>query len=189
MRPTNEQVDIALAHALRCVEFRIPKVADHRRYGYLHSLALRYGLVGIASIHSLLESTEARERRGILERLPVWNDMVEEHVKWEVIARLPIEINNSTPAWVARHASDSLQTYLPLQRQHCAIDDCLRLASQEYAKLHSHQIGSEWSLFKRRHSLQIFEKTAAESVDFATNFFGRRQNGLEEVAEIALIGE
>ena len=39
------------------------------------------------------------------------------------------------------------------------------------------------------HAVRLFEETLRESRDFAMHFFERRQADLEEVPEIALIGE
>ena len=189
MRPIDDKVDVAFSQALRCVEFRLPVPGHMRRNGYLHALAVRYGMMGATAIHTLIGTLDRQERLVFFERLPVWADLVEEHVRWETIGRLPIEMNSSTPSWLARQSSDAVQIYLPLQRQNFPLDLCLDVLSEEYLKGCIHQINAEWPWLKRRAAVQMYRESAQESHRLAMNFYERRQCGLEELPEIALLGE
>lgn len=189
MRPIDQRVEVAFEQALRCVEYRIPRHARLRRNGYLHALAVRYGVIGAAAAHNLLSALDRTDRIAFLEQLPAWCDLVEDHIRTRMVERLPVEVSGSTPSWIGRHAAECLQIYLPLQRQNCPLDDCLMLVAEDHLAMFGRRVRSEWPLLARRRAVHDVREVNRESVEFALNFYERRTHDIEETAEIALIGE
>jgi hypothetical protein len=60
---------------------------------------------------------------------------------------------------------------------------------EEFFRVHRDEImvGGHW--FRKPRMLAQFKESAAQSMTYAMNFFDRQQAGLEEVREIALLGE
>jgi hypothetical protein len=189
MKPIEERADIAFMQGLRCVEYRIPKAERLREPGYLLALALRYGLIGVAATHHLLLSADPDEESDVLALMRCWPRMVEDHVRWDVLHRLPYEELRAAPALIGRLAYKPLGTYLPLYRKLFPLEQALRVACDEYCQGHRSSIGEGWLWFLRPLGAKKFRQLCEESRDFALHFFERREAGLDELPEIALIGE
>ena len=189
MRPIDERLDVEFSQAILCVEFRLPTTEHLGRIGYIHTLALRYGMIGVAAAHNILANSDRNERLAFIERLPAWTDFVEEHARWELASQLPVSINASTPSWIARQSSEPFQVYIPMQRRGYPLDECLRAVQEDYMLVATQAVRRELSFFRRRRAIQEFVAIADESRRYAENFFERRQCMLDEVPEIALLDE
>jgi hypothetical protein len=189
MKPIYERADIAFMQALRCVEFRIPKIGRLKRPGYLVALGLRYGMAGVAASHHLLITADDDEEIELLDLIASYPRMVEDHVRWDVEHRLPIEESKMLPIYLARLSAHPLETYFPLYRRLCPLDYCLKSVAEAYVAEHESAIRDGWGFFQRGRAMREFSALAEQSAYYAKHFFERRQADLEEVPEIALIGE
>jgi hypothetical protein len=189
MGPIERVVDVSFSQALRCVEYRIPRQGELRRGAYLLSLGLRYGMVGVAAAHHLLTQAEPDEEPEILECLGQWPRHVEAHLRWEALDHLPIETTAAVPHIVSQYAQEAILHYVPLYRRLCPLDVALELVCEDYEQEFMPVIRDGWSWFRRRRAHETFRMFCRESRAYAMHFFERRQCNLEEVPEIALLGE
>jgi len=189
MKPIDEKVDVNFMQALRCVTHRLPQRYNLRRTGYAFALGLRYGLIGAATSHHLLTQCEAAEEHDVLGLVHHWPAMVEEHVRWAVIPRLPFQPSAAFPSLVGRLAYRPLQAYLALYRRLCPLEQALQIASDIYIQDHPSAAYEGWPWWARAKAMRRFREAGEDSVRFAKLFYERRQSDLEEVAEIAVLGE
>lgn len=189
MDPIDARVDTAFNQALRCVQYRLPKPEGYRAPGYVFAVGVRYGMVGIAAAHHLLITANDEEESKICAMLDGWPHLVEDHVRWEVLHRLPFATNSSVPRLISRISTLPLRGYLPLYRRLCPLSRAIELVGTALVKENRGMVVEGWPWLKRRSAIRQFQSTLQESNEFALHFFERRQAELEEVPEIALIGE
>lgn len=189
MDPIDVRVDTTFSQALRCVQYRLPRPNGYRAPGYVLALGVRYGLIGIAASHHLLITSEDYEEASVLAMVDSWPDLVEDHVRWDMMHRLPFAVNSNVPHLVGRIAALPLCGYLPLYQRMCPLTRALDVIGQGLIAENRAMIYEGWGWMKRKRVLRLFEATTEESIDFALHFFERRQADLDEVPEIALIGE
>ncbi|MBI3721281.1 MAG: hypothetical protein HY248_01905, partial [Fimbriimonas ginsengisoli] len=176
--------------ALRCVEYRLPKTYILRAPAYLLAMSLRYGLMGAAASRFLEQFAETpSERRRIADLAHGWAEMVEEHVRQVTRHRLPFAANPSVGTTVGLLADQPVSAALRLGPSCPDLDRLLTVSSDEFARLYRKPILAGVSLLRRWKTTQEFRRLAQMSIHFAINFHERRQAGLDEVPEIALIGE
>ncbi len=189
MRPIEYLADVEFAQALRCVEYRLPNGDGMRSAAYLATLALRYGLMGAAATHHLLSSTDPDEEPYVLESVIAWPKMVAKHVAIELVHRLPHPNRNDASLLLAKWARRPLVITLPLYRRLYPLEVCLEAAIDDFISEFERTISEGCLLWNRRKAFHRFMDDACQSAQYAINFFERRQFGLEEVPEIALLGE
>lgn len=189
MKPIEYRSDIAYLQALRCVEYRMPPLGALRKQGYVLTLGLRYGLMGIAATYHLLETANGDEERFVLASTRSWPRIVEEHVRFELMNRIPFSVDIAFPVTVSRSAERPLRIALPLLQRLCPLESCLHESAEQYISENSFGIKLHWPWLKRRAAVREFRRYAQESLTFALHFFERRQYELDEVPEIALLGE
>ncbi len=188
MKPIDDRADIAYMEALRCVAYRIPVRGEMKESSYQIALGLRYGLVGVAASHFLLLGADPEEESEVISFIRSWPHMVEEDVRYVMADRLPLTRTEGLPARISQLALQPLRQYLPLYRQFVPLERCLKLISDRFVQEHDAMIrGPIW--LAHRLARRDFRTIAEDSVRFAASFFERREYGLEEVREIALIGE
>lgn len=189
MRPIEVKTDLAFAQALKCVDYRIPAVEKNKRSGYLLALALRYGLIGAAASHHLLLSSSDEEEGELLRGISEWPCVVADHFRWQTECRLPFVGTPVSAEQFGKLTYQPLVTYLALYRRLCPLDQSLRAATEEFRYEHLGEIREGWGWFSGGNGIRGFNKIAEDSIRFALMFFERRQHGLDEVPEIALLGE
>jgi len=189
MRPIEFRADMDYRQALRCLEFRIPKVGELKSEGYALALGLRYGLIGAAATHHLLLSSNTEEERYVFESALGWPQVVADHVRHEIAHRLPYDAEGDYPELIGRLAQRPIETTVPLYRRMSPLDACLRTACEEYTQENLPEIRAGWPWLKWRRAMEEFRGHSEESIRYATCFFERRLHDLEEVREIALLGE
>ncbi len=189
MRPIDYRVDATFMQALRCVEFRIPHGGRFKQRGYVHALALRYGLIGVAATHHLFLSCQANEQCEVVEMIDGWSGLVDEHVRLDLADRVAFPQSCSSAREIGRLAREPLFDYLPLYHRLYPLEIALMKTAEDFLERHRQEEWAGWSIFKRRQAVTAFRACAIESVTFARNFFERRQLGLQELPEIALLGE
>lgn len=188
MKPINELLDLNFTQALRCVEYRLPTGYGLDFDAFAEALGLRYGLLGAAAAHHLLSSCSPDEEAQIQEHLDSWPFEVFEHVRCIVLDR--VEFNNGTLATiVSAYADQPLQTYLSMYRRLCPLDWALTIAKDAYLQEKIEPDWRFWLYWKRRKEQKALLEAADESYRYAMTFYERRLADLEELPEIALIGE
>lgn len=188
MKPIEERADVSFMQALKCVQYRLPSTYPSGSRSYSLSLGLRYGLIGVAASHHLLITADDEEELDVLAFMESWPDMVEDHVRWELMDRLPAGVP-VFPELIGSLSVQPLRVYLPLYRQLSPIDWALQRSCETYIEEHIDTIEEGWFWFQKRKSLRSFWDDAVQSACYARHFFDRRQADLEELPEIALIGE
>lgn len=189
MRSIENQTGIDFEQALRCVSFRIPREARLKPTGMFLALALRYGLVGAAAFQHLLSEATRSERSLVLNRISDWPQLVAEHVQYEIAPRMGMEMQPEVARQIGLWATHPVEICLPLFQEVCPLDVCLEVAAEDFAVEHGPQIRYGWNILLRKRAERAFREVADESVAFSKAFFERRQYDLEEVREIALLGE
>ncbi|MGV3615864.1 MAG: hypothetical protein ACO1SV_11065 [Fimbriimonas sp.] len=189
MRPIEYRTDIDFRQALRCVEFRIAPLRQLRPRGFTLGLGLRYGLVGTAAVHHLLQGATPEEERAVLESAIGWSQVVTDHIQHMAIGRLPMEVQTDVADHIGRLAQLPVHSAVPLLRRHCPLEVCLQIGVDDFIQSHRQDIRQGWGWFKGRSGERLFADLAAASMTVATNFHARRSFDLEEVREIALLGE
>ena len=189
MRPIEERVDLVFIQALRCVEYRLPRSPELRRPGALLALGLRYGLVGAAAAHHLIVTATETESEELGALFFGWPMMVEDHVRFEVQHRLAFDTSEAMPMLLGRIAKRPLQIHLSQHPELVPVERCLQIVVEEFMREHDATIISGWPVYHRRRARRIFEQLAYDSLGFAVRFYERRECGIEEVPEIALIGD
>lgn len=189
MRPIEERVDLVFLQALRCVEYRIPRHTGLRRPGDVLALGLRYGLMGASAAHFLILTSTESESEELGDLFSTWPTMVEDHVRWEIRHRLAFPTSDAMPMLLGRLAKRPLQIHLSQHPELVALNRCLEIAVEEFSREHDSSIVAGWPLFGRRKARRQFETVSRESLDYAIRFYERRECGIDEIPEIALIGD
>lgn len=189
MDPIDVRADTTFAQALRCVEFRLPKSVGLRGPGFLLALAVRYGMIGMAAGHHLLITADEDEEERIFATLEGWPMLVEDHVRWELMHRLPFAADSNFASLVGNISWLPLRAYFPLYRRMCPLSRSLDLVGRAIVEENRAMIVEGWPWLKRRLAIRSFAELLNESERYAMHFFERRQADIDEVREIALIGE
>ncbi len=175
--------------ALRCVEFRSRLEPELTPLGTSLALGLRYGLVGITAFHHLLITSEDAEEPEVAAAMEGWGDVVEDHFRFEVRPRHGPGSFDLTPGEIGALSTESLRLFVPLYVRLLPLEHMLTAIAERYMAKHRRAITGSFNPLTRRRRLEAFRRSADTSISYALNFFERRQVGLEEVREIALIGE
>ncbi len=190
MKPIEQKADVGYMQALRCAEYRVPAMGSLRAPAYLLGLALRYGLIGAAATHDLLLSTaDDDEERGAIALAQAWPEIVEEHVLQCVRHKLPFHADQGVPAIVGQLAYQPVGVTLRLFRYGCPLEQMLNAAAEQFAIDYRKVLLANVPLLRRAKIKREFCTMSEKSIAFALHFFDRRQAELEELPEIALIGE
>ena len=190
MKPIEERADAAYTQALYCVEPRSRSMGTLGGPAYLLALSLRYGLIGAAATQHILMSTSTREEeKWAYELAARWPEMVEEHMRHFVRYRLPFHVDYRVPAVMGELSYQPVSTTLSLFNSCYPLERSLSAAAAQFAEDQKKAILKGVPFFKRRGVLSEFNQVSARSVLFALNFFSRREQDLDEVPEIALLGE
>lgn len=189
MRSIEYQTGIDFEQALRCVSFRIPREPRLKPTGMFLALALRYGLMGAAAFQHLLSEATQAERSLVLNRISDWPQLVADHVQNVIAPRLGMEMQTEVARQIGLWATHPVEVCLPLFQEVCPLEVCLEVAAEDFAVEHGAQVRYGWNILFRKRSERAFREVADDSVAFAKAFFERRRYDLEEVREIALLGE
>lgn len=189
MDPIDVRADTTFTQALRCVEYRLPSPEGFRAPGYVFALGLRYGLLGVAASHHLLITSETYEEMSVLATIESWPVFVEDHVRMDIAHRLPFATNSNIPRLVGQVAGMPIRAYLPLYRRLCPLAAALAIIAEGITSDNRAMVFEGWSWVRRKAAWRMFGASVEESKRYAMHFFERREADLEEVPEIALIGE
>jgi hypothetical protein len=189
MRPIEERADQVFWQALKCVEYRIPRNTGLRRPGLLLALGLRYGLMGAAAAHYLILTSTEAESEFLGDVFREWPGLVEDHLRFEVRHRLPFPTSDAMPLLLGRLAKRPLQIHLSQHPELVPVRRCLEIVVEEYTNEHETAITADWPFYRRSRARKLFEAIGRDSLGFAYRFYQRQECGIEEVPEIALIGD
>lgn len=188
MDPIEIRADANFHQALLCVEYRRIHSAGLKPAGYTVATALRYGLVGSAAANNLLLTSHEEILSGLKGGIEHWRRLVEEHVATTMSRDAPFD-NPNAPALIGSIASAQMKSFLILYRRGVGFAECLAILGQLALSEHKGMIGEGFPWYRRRQATRRFRITVMESTRFAINFLERRQVDLDEVPEIALLGE
>jgi hypothetical protein len=189
MKPIEERAETAFLNALRCVQYRIPKPDGLKKPAYPYAVAMRYGLIGAAAAFQVMTNADTEEQRRLQHTFKSWPIMVEEHVLWNIMDRVPLDEFVSVPTLVGQVSERPVRIASIMQRQRYTLDRCLELAQEVFVRDHIEPITEGWGWFGKNAGLTKFREIGEESIHYAMHFFDRLEAGLEEVPEIALLGE
>jgi hypothetical protein len=189
MDPIDIRADTTFNQALRCVQYRLPRAEGFRAPGYVLAFGIRYGMIGMSASHHLLLTAEDFEEGRMLSMIDSWPNLVEDHVRWDMAPRLPFPVNSNLPRLIGRISSLPMNAYLPLYRRLCPLSRALEFVGETMFTENRSMVVEGWPWFKRRNAVRLFRATLRDSMSFAGHFFDRRQADLDELPEIALIGE
>jgi hypothetical protein len=189
MRPIEYRTDMDFRQALRCVQFRVGPLRALRPQGFALALGLRYGLVGTAAVYHLLQNAAPDEERLVLESSVAWSQVVADHLRHGAAGNLPDEADPDLADRVGRLAQLPVQSGIPLLRRECPLEVSLSVASEDFVESHRRDVRQGWGWFRAGYGERLFRELAEDSQRMAMNFYERRQYDLDEVREIALLGE
>ena len=189
MKPIQERAELALVQGLRCVQHRLPNRYAFRPNAYTCALALRYGLVGAAAAYYALEMADLHEERDLKNVFVYWPLMVADHFRQEVHYRLPHTPDGVSAGMVGKLAGAPLRISLALRRQFLPLPKVMEIATEVFYRDNKPELLSDVFILQRPRTARLFRDAAQESTHFAMHFFERRRAALEEVSEIALLGE
>lgn len=189
MKPVHARAEQVFKAALRCVQYRVPRLYSLRPMGFAHALGLRYGLIGLAGCHHLMLSADPRDEIELEADFLGWQDEVAEHVRFEVVPALPFSTLVAFPSVVGRFATEPIYCYMAQRLRLLPFDYYLEIALSEYEAEHKKHAIKGSPLWARRRAAKSFHAANRESLAFARNFLERREEDLDEVPEIVLLGE
>ncbi|HWD37711.1 MAG TPA: hypothetical protein VG944_02600 [Fimbriimonas sp.] len=189
MRPIEQKTETTLSQALKCAQFRMPLDARLRKRPLEMGIGLRYGLIGIAASHHVLLSCPDDQERALVRQLHGFSGQIEDHFRQVVIGKMPYGPDVEFPHRMGRIFERLLDCYLPLYHRLCPLDLCLSVICDDFTYSHRKEIAQGVPLLSRSAAKRTFHSLADQSFAYALTFFERRQAGIEEVAEIALLGE
>jgi hypothetical protein len=189
MKPIQERAELALYQGLKCVQFRLLNRTPLKPKAYTHGLALRYGLIGTAAAFYALETADSQEERELRNIFLHWPAMVSEHFAREVAYRLPFQTSDENALCIGKLAGTPLRLGLNLRRQFLPLQRVLEITGDRFQADHRSEILSDSWLLARPKINKFFRLATEESIQFSLAFFDRRRCGLEELSEIALLGE
>ncbi|RYG39183.1 hypothetical protein EON81_01625 [bacterium] len=189
MRSIQSTTRRAFDQALVSASYRVPTAESVPTEVWLAATALRYGLFGCASAHALLIEAGSDDEVWILDHLGEIGQTVADHYLEHVLPRAPQGVD-MTSAWrVGEMAQLVADDFAPLGRRVPSVDVALRLATESFGQTRDQSIFSSLPWWRRRDAHRKYNALVDESLVFAENFYGRRLLDLDEVREIALLGE
>jgi len=189
MKPIQERAELALVQGLRCVQYRPPNHFGLKPRAYSCALGLRYGLIGAAAASYSLEIADPVDERDLQSVFRYWPLMVAEHFKTEMSFRVAPQLDELAPATIARLSSGPIKLCLALRKQFLPLTRVLEIGAEVFHRDHRSDVTADHWLFGKTHAEKLFRDASAESIRFANCFFERQRAGLDEVSEIALLGE
>jgi len=187
MKHLNLSAEQEFLQALKCVEYRLPNRYRLSGSSLAATLGLRYGLVACATAHHLLMSDQPVSERAVKQELSTLCNHISAHLEM-----LPRDFRNRLighEKLVVSTTMDVLNLYVPQYRWLFALDLSLSMIVDQFTQSHKCAISPRWRLFGRWQVRREFHTAANESYAFALAFYERRIANLEEVPEIALLGE
>ncbi|CAN5623583.1 hypothetical protein BH11ARM2_BH11ARM2_20530 [soil metagenome] len=162
---------------------------DLDRESWLALTGLRYGLSTCASTHALLTSGEVDDEVWVLDQLGEVAETVSDHFTEHSIARAPSPLDSSSAWRVGAMAQSVADDYAPLVHRVPSLGLALRLVSESFCDARRKAVLASIPFLRRREGRKRFDRAVRDSVIFAEKLYERRLLDLEEVPEIALLGE
>lgn len=146
-------------------------------------------MLGTAAAFYALETADIDEEPELKTVFQSWPLMVVDHFRHEIAYRLPFEGEPNQAQVVAKLSSSPLRVSLALRKQFLPLQRVLEISSDIFCRDHRGDITSDSWMFGKLKTVKLFKLLADESIRFSLCFLERRRVGLEEVSEIALLGE
>jgi hypothetical protein len=145
--------------------------------------------MGAAAAHHLILTSTESESEELGALFFSWPGMVEDHVRMDVRHRLPFVSSEAMPMLLGRLAKRPLQIHLSQHPELVPLQRCLEIVVEEFTREHDSAIISGWAFYARHRARRIFAEVGQESLAYARRFYERRECGVNEIAQIALIGD
>jgi hypothetical protein len=153
------------------------------------TVCLRFGILGIGASHYVLKRASNSERISLLSELRRFGTMIREHLEENRISEYSHQISPGCSRQAQEIYGELFDRYVTLSNLNGPLDLVLSILVEEFVQKHSAQCGKRLILFRNRRLERAFDVQAQRSLQFALNFVERRSYDLEELPEIALIGE
>jgi hypothetical protein len=189
MRPIDLTVDNSLSQALTCAEFRFPR--GHRMPTVATDLtvALRFVLLGIGASHFVLRQAPRSENDRLVSELRYFGTMIAEQLELDRISNFACKISPDCPQKAREIYGELFDRYIFLSKLNGPLDLVLSILVEEFVNAHLQEFGRKFFVFRNLSLERAFDQEAQKSLRYTVNFVERRKLDLEELAEIALIGE
>lgn len=189
MTPIEHRVDSAFLQALNCAEHRVPRDVRLQPPAFSLALGLRYGLLGAAATHELFTTTEESQMPALRSATKDWEHLVDTHVRLNMLRRMPEGRQSVDHELVARYSEAAFHEYLSGYFRGCSLSACLDSVVRILTGRYRVEVTKGWPWYQAMRAKRIFGGCSAESLRFALLFFERRKAQIQEVPEIALLGE
>ena len=189
MTPIEYRVDSAFLQALNCAEHRIPGDLRLRQPAFALAWGIRYGLLGAAATHELFATTDESDIGAVRRATKDWEHLVDTHVRLNMMRRIPVGRPRVDQEQVARYSDETFHEYLSGYCRGCSLHVCLEGVIHKVTSRYHTEVTRDWPWYRSPRARRIFSASNLESLRFALLFFDRRKAHLEEVPEIALLGE
>jgi hypothetical protein len=191
MRPIDFKIDSSLTQALTCGEYRFPKAGSMSPLSYDLSVSLRFALLGIAACHFALKDCPPQEQDEHFPELRFFGTMIREHLDQERVlcVSIPPTFSNDSLELAQATFAEIFDRYVELRTFRCPLDLAMNIIVEEFTERSKPYLKSKYRFWGSKKGLQAFQIESEKSHRFALNFYERRHYELEELPEIALIGE
>jgi hypothetical protein len=189
MRLPNSHTHVLYHQALRCVAFRLPLDVPMSSAMVEGVLGLRYGLIGATAVFPMLQ--EGFDRQGdvptyLATEFPA---AVERHLLQEVDANLRKRGILVSSERIRDMVAFCMNVFLNAVERKMSLPNALAETADAFAEHYNRTIARGVPLWQRPGLKQKLDDQAKHTLRFCGNFFQRRLHDLEEVPEIALLGE
>jgi len=189
MTPIEYRVDSAFLQALNCAEHRIPRDLRLQQPAFELALGMRYGLLAAAATHELFDTTDESEMAAVRSATKDWERLVDSHVRLNMMRRMPSGRPKVDQERVAQYSDETFHQYLSGYRCGYSLLVCLEGVLRTVTGRYHAEITRGWPWYGLMGARRVFLASSTESIRFALLFFDRRKAHLDELPEIALLGE
>ncbi len=189
MRQIDSTIDSSFCSALTCAELRFPKAHTMPRVALDSSVSLRFGLLGIAASQFILKDVPVRDQPAIIPDLRFFGTMIAEQLERSRLSASAHIVSEHCVDNCRNAYSEMFDRYIELRQMNGPSELILAVLVEEFNRRSLQKFSRGFLRFWHRRTEREFKSQAQKSLQYALNFLERRRYGVEEVAEIALIGE
>lgn len=189
MKSIQSKTQRALEQALDGASFHVPWSEASSAESWLALVGLRYGLFTCAAFHALLADAQSDDEIWVLDSLTEVAGPVAEHFTKHVLPHAPAGIDPSS-AWRAGEMAQLVtDDYAPLFHRVPGLELALGLTTESFCEARMRSVLATYPVWQRLAAKKRFQGAVHASLRFAQSHYERRLLDLQEVPEIALLGE
>lgn len=189
MGPLDLRTDSSLCQALTCAELRYPRPSKLPSHLFDLAVGLRYALIGIAAAHFVLLECDPGDKRSVVAQMSGFGGMIRASVEQEGCLHPHRRLSEGAEDATSAIFDRLFERYLDLISLYCPIDLVLSILIEEFGQAHAKKMRRRGWPFPSRSLRRSFDLESQQTLKFAICFFERRKFDVEEVPEIALLGE